>query len=207
MAKFRAQSRLLPVTLPGKITGDLYTIGNVAASDSASQSNAGGSSQTNTALKFDGVNDYINCGSGINLANKSFTVEFWAKREVIDGKQQLLVSLAQQSYPALNYGLLIGFRGGNNFFMAFWGNAIDTNDPYTDQNWHHWACTYNSSNRQQEIYLDGVLIKTRIADSHCLASGEFRLGCNFSQSEKFKGILGEVRIWNKVRTASEFKGI
>lgn len=162
--------------------------------------------QSNTALQFDG-NTHINCGSNINVANQSFTVEFWAKREVIDGTQQRLASQEQSSRPISNHALLIGFRPSNNFFMAFWGNAIDTDATYTDTNWHHWACTYNYSNYQQQIYCDGVLIKTRTADSHCLAAGDFRIACDFwGTGETFKGTLGEFRIWNKARTQAEIQG-
>ncbi|NEQ67038.1 MAG: hypothetical protein F6K21_16330 [Symploca sp. SIO2D2] len=158
-----------------------------------------------SALDFDG-HTQINCGQNIDLANKSFTVEFWVKRGVIDGKQQLLVSQAQQSNPKLNYGFLSGFRSNNKFFMAFWGNPINTNEVYTDQNWHHWTCTYNHSNKQQTLYCDGILLKTRIADSDCLASGEFRLGCSFANHQKFQGQIDEVRLWNRPRSQDEIQG-
>lgn len=36
------------------------------------------------ALDFDGVDDYVDAGTGISLANASFTVAFWAKRDAID---------------------------------------------------------------------------------------------------------------------------
>ncbi len=29
-------------------------------------------------LKFDGADDFVDAGTGVNLANSSFSVEFWA---------------------------------------------------------------------------------------------------------------------------------
>jgi len=159
-----------------------------------------------SALDFDGQTQ-INCGQNIDLANKSFTVEFWVKRGVIDGNQQVLVSQAQQSNPELNHRLVCGFRSSNKFFLAFGGgNAIETEEVYTDQNWHHWTCTYNHSNKEQTLYCDGILLKTRIADSDCLASGEFRIGCRFDTNHKFQGQIDEVRLWNRPRSQDEIQG-
>ena len=157
-----------------------------------------------TVMYFDG-NDDVNCGNGINLANSSFTISFWAKRNTIDGNQQCVLGQAQNSNPDLNYGLLIGFRNTNKFFMAFWGNAIDSDASYTDTNWHHWSCTFNHSTKEQIIYRDGVLIKQRNADSNCLASGDFLLGCCFGKIDYFRGLLAEVQVWNQVLTQQQIQ--
>jgi hypothetical protein len=153
-----------------------------------------------SALEFDGQS-YITCGSNINLADRSFAVEFWAKRGTID-RQQCIVG---QGKSVNNNALLIGFRANNNFFMAFWGNAIDTTSAYTDQNWHHWACSYNHQNKTQELYCDGVLVQTNTTNSDCLATGELLLGCRFDLNERFSGTIDEVRIWNRSRSHDEIK--
>jgi len=49
------------------------------------------------------------------------------------------------------------------------------------------------------------LLKTRIADSDCLASGEFRLGCGFDTNQKFQGQIDEVRLWNRARSQDEIQ--
>ncbi len=156
-----------------------------------------------SVLQFDGNTD-INCGNNINLANQSFTIEFWAKRGEFNGVNKIIVG---QGQAQSNHALAIGFRGSSNnhaFFMAFYGNAIDTDEGYTDSEWHHWACTYDKSTYTQKIYRDGEGIKTRIADSHTLASGEFFIG-RFSGTDKFNGYLAEMRVWNRVRSQNEIQ--
>ncbi|AOY79104.1 LamG domain-containing protein [Moorena producens JHB] len=156
-------------------------------------------------MQFDGADDYINCGNSFNLTNSSFTVSFWVKRTSINNSQHVVLALAQKSYPPQNHALLIGFRDNNRFFMAFWGNAIDTDTSYTETNWHHWACTFDHTTKRQVIYRDGIFVKERTASSNCLASGDFLLGCMFGNLFPFKGTLAEVRIWNKARTDEEIK--
>lgn len=154
-------------------------------------------------MSFDGSGDYINCGNSYNFANKSFTVEFWLKRTVIDNsQQQLIVSQGQMS---TNRALFIGFRTTSKFFMAFYGNALDTDNAYTDTDWHHWACTFDHTTKRQVIYRDGVLIKERTADSNSLASGDLFIGCLIDKTQYLNGNLAEFRIWNTPRSQAQIQ--
>ena len=157
-----------------------------------------------TALEFDG-SQYIDCGDGINLANKSFTIEFWAKRGNLTD-QQCIIGQAESVRPKSNSGLLAGFRDDNRFFLAFWGNAINTTTVYTDTDWHHWVCTYDHNTKIQKLYQDGTLaVDPRTATSNCLATGNFFIGCRFDQANKFRGTVDEVRIWDVARSAEDIK--
>jgi hypothetical protein len=87
------------------------------------------------ALQFDGLNDHVTVTGQIALNNASFTISFWGRRDAVGRAEWVL----WQGTEATNQGLHIGFRQGNEFACAFYGNDLNT-PPYTDTDWHHWAC-------------------------------------------------------------------
>ncbi len=157
--------------------------------------------QAMSALTLSG-SDYINCGNGIDLANKSFTLECWAKRNDTTGAQ----SIIGQGSPLTDQAILMGFRSTSHFFVGFWNGALDTTNPYTDTDWHHWAFTYDHNLYQQKIYRDGELVAgPRTTGSHSLSNGDFYIGCRFDESSKFLGSLDEVHVWDHARSQGEIQ--
>jgi|GEM_PF-1610389 len=155
------------------------------------------------ALAFDGVDDYITTPAGVNLANQSFTVEFWAKR-IINGADNYVVG--QQSSQTVNNSLHIGFRSGNNFTFAFYGNDLDVaSTAVTDGNFHHWSCVFmaNQPGTNRFIYLDGNLIASDEAQANYSGSGPLYIGTVPFAAAYFNGTLDELKIWNQARTATE----
>jgi len=151
-------------------------------------------------MVFDGKVDHVKCGNKIDLANKSFTVEAWAKRDATSRYHFVM----GQGAAAPNQSLHVGFRGTNKFTFAFYSNDVDTKEAYTDTEWHHWACTYNSTTKKRIIYRDGVLAGEDTAKAHYQGTGEFFIGrCGYANN--FDGSIADVRIWNKVRTAEEIR--
>jgi len=154
------------------------------------------------ALAFDGTDDSIDCGSGIDLANKSFTIECWVKSTAVN-KARYIVSQGQSS---TNQGLYLGFRSSNAFTLAFWGNSLDTDLTYTDNNWHHWSCVYDLASNQQLIYRDGEKVGSRQADAPYQGTGNFLIGLrNIGGNFLFEGELVELRIWQYARTQAEIQ--
>lgn len=158
------------------------------------------------ALTFDGADDYVNCGAGIDLANKSFTIEFWAKRDGINSND-FVIGLG--TYQNTNQFLHIGFRNTNQFTFAFYGNDANT-APYLDTGWHHWACVYDASAApgfiDRKIYRDGVLILDNEAAANFQGSGNCTIGTTYMSSHYcFDGSIDEVRIWEVVRTDAQIR--
>ena len=186
------------VTLPGKIASNIYTIGNIASDASASQLD------TSTALKFDGSNDYIDCGDRIDIANKSFSIEFWAKQNPVTSNGRWILA---QGTNKTNCALIIGFRASKTFTVAFYGDDLDT-DIFEDPQWHHWTCTYDAATKQRIIYRDGKKVVENNANADYKGTGNLYIGCrNFGNPEQyFPGELAEIKIWNKARTKAEIQG-
>ncbi len=151
-------------------------------------------------LTFDGKDDFIDCGSGINLTNTNFTIEFWAKRKRA-GKWHIV---AFQGELKNNHGLHIGFRSENLFTLAFFGNDLNTGK-YTDSDWHHWSCVYDRDRNQQIVYRDGIEVKNRQAQATYQGTGSFYIGSLQGTELFFEGQLADLRIWKEVRTPQEIQ--
>ena len=156
-----------------------------------------------TALNFDGTSRPVNAGGAVDLANRSFTVEFWAKRN----RSSTSDFIAGQGTGVNNQGLHIGFRADNRFTFAFYGNDLNAFASYgTDTAaWHHWACTYDAATGQRVVYRDGVAIASDTASAAYQGSGDFVLGYAPVQSGSFSGQLDDVRIWNAALTGAQVR--
>ncbi|AFY37274.1 putative outer membrane adhesin like protein [[Leptolyngbya] sp. PCC 7376] len=151
-------------------------------------------------LKFNGQNLFIDCGHHIDLNSTSFTIEFWAKRI---GKQKFHVAL-QQGNTGHHQCLHIGFRQNNVFTLGFYFDDLDTSQTYTDSVWHHWSCVYDRDRQHQEIFCDGKSVASRTC-KNLQTNANFYIGCHLGNQLFFNGFLAEIRIWNRIRTASEIK--
>ncbi|MFW9773597.1 MAG: DUF2341 domain-containing protein, partial [Candidatus Thorarchaeota archaeon] len=149
--------------------------------------------QIDGSIDFDGIDDYLDMGSTIDIASTSFSLSTWAKR----GSSGVADIIFQQGPAGVNTGLHVGFRSNNLFTFAFWADDLDTSQSYTDSDWHHWVCTYDSSVRARKIYRDGVNVASDTASNHFLASGDtFYLGYDGMVNDGFHGQLDESRILN-----------
>lgn len=152
-----------------------------------------------SALRFDGKTK-IKCGTKINLIDRSFSVEFWAKRESTK-KHHIIIG---QGPTGTNSSLTIGFKDSDCFTFGFYNNDLNTENIGTDSGWHHWACVYNAAPRKQIVYRDGEKVAERFANGHYQGSGVLYLGRS-SRGTLFFNIHVEeaqdnVRIWNRART-------
>ncbi|MGW1060671.1 LamG-like jellyroll fold domain-containing protein [Micromonospora rubida] len=184
------QSRVVHANLPGT-PATRYTLG-VSGTPYLS------------ALEFNGSNDYLDCGTGIDLTRSSFTVEFWVRR-LANGRPEIIVGLGTTA--TTDNSLHIGFRSSNAFTMAFWGDDLDVSSSYSDLNWHHWACVYDreGTNRNQIIYRDGVEVGRRVATGHFAGTGKLFISQSGDGSSRAYAQVDEVRVWGRVRTAEELR--
>jgi predicted outer membrane repeat protein len=145
---------------------------------------------------------YVDVGTNINLANSSFTVAGWAKRSTTSGKQWIV----SQGTNSTDRALVLGFRDSDRFTCAFYNDDLDTQTAYTDTNvWHHWACTFDAATRSRQIYRDGVLVASDTARGMFQASGVFNLGRAPWNEAYFSGALDDMRVYNRVLSASELQ--
>jgi hypothetical protein len=104
------------------------------------------------ALKFDGSDDYVDCGNNINLANSSFTIEYWAKRPILT-----------------NSSFVLGQSNGDQDIYFYFNNStffFSFNDSYVQANitldtlWHHYAATFDKIRASYKLEINDTTLKT-----------------------------------------------
>lgn len=194
----------------------------------------------NTALSFDGTNDFVTAGAAPTLnvgqlSDAGFTLECWFRREgtgllsnsgsggvsavaplfgkgrgesdgtnvdcnIFFGVNSAgLLAADFEAYPAT------GIAAGENFpFTA-------TNEPVTNNVWHHAAVTYDHATSTWQMYLDGINVGSKTVTSgarpryDCIQ--HFAIGAALNSTGTrdgaFRGRIDEARVWNYARSAAE----
>ena len=151
-------------------------------------------------LFFDGDDDYV-VGDTIDIKHKSFTMEFWAKRNSAGGDRMVI---GHGQWGKGNRGMHYGFRN-DNLYCGFYGDDISSDTAFTDPAWHHYAVTFDTATYLQSLYRDGELVNTRTSDSTYYGVGPVYVGVVSNINRHFRGYLDEVRVWDTVRTVEEIR--
>jgi len=159
---------------------------------------------TDKGIKFDGVDDYVNCGNNASLnITQAITVSVWVKP--IIGTQMNVVN--HGVYNTSGYYVAIGSSGNIRFLdkNLYGGGTLDSISTIPNDTWSHVAITYNNSN--VSIYLNGSIDKVDAKTGKLSTPlSNLLIGIYSSlSSEKFKGSIDEVRIYNRALSASEIK--
>ena len=153
-------------------------------------------------LDFDGVDDYVDAGNSINLANQSFSLAAWVKRE----RNGVYEWLTCQGQSTPNLGLHFGFRETNVFTFAFHSNDLDTPASYADTDWHYWVGTYDANTGARKIYRDGQVVASDTATANYQGTGNLRIGTRYDlDGGFFQGQIDEVRVRDVVLTGQQIR--
>jgi hypothetical protein len=139
--------------------------------------------------------------SGIDLSNKSFSIEFWAK-VYPTGNSKYIIGQGPAT-ARRNSDLHIGFDNSTDFRFGFYD--YDLSAPVqSDTLWHHWAVVATDwglgVGGDRYIYRDGSLIAHDESDGFSnlsyIGTGQILIGnCTFA-SDYFDGYVSDVRIWS-----------
>ena len=154
-------------------------------------------------VSFDGATGYLQVANGFDFASGSFTVEFWAKRDVL-GTNQVVIS--QGNSP--NNLFAVGFNASNNVEVTVgnqtYSSTFTNND---DSTWHHYTVAYDKPNLTLEIFDRSssatVSSTTNNFFSSFTSGGKTYFGKNSqNNSEFFNGSAHQIRIWNRALSSS-----
>jgi len=143
-----------------------------------------------TSISFDGASSYLESPAGINLADKSFSLEFWAQKE--SGATGTV--MAQGLNETQN--LAVGFTD-TDVEVVINGTAYSATNTVDDGSWHHWAVTYDNGQKALTVYADDQVLLETTAEATA-ASGAFKMGrAANTNSNFFTGKIHDVRIWKR----------
>ena len=153
------------------------------------------------ALSFDGENDCVKIADSADLQlTEDFTLEAWVKPQGDGDSEPILFKEGPGAYGLYdglyNEGNMEGLIGEASFTRAL---------DYTDAEpnvWTHLALTYDGA--QMRLYVDGELTDTTPAPEGVEASsGDLSIGCDTEYKDHFKGLIDEVRVYDRALDAGE----
>jgi hypothetical protein len=170
-------------------------------------SSGGGSSFENLySFEFNGVDDYVDCGSFSAYDNGDLSASIWIKKSTM-GTYEYALSNSGSSARA---GFDIIFE--NAFRRVSIGRRTRTSDVatafvdigFTLNTWHNIAFTYKDSTRTLKVYMDSVLQSTTIGSASTnSASLNLTIGSYQGTSNFTSGIIDEVALFNSELSASD----
>ena len=173
----------------------------------------------NTALSFDGSNDYATAPLNLSATPK-VTIEFWLKWNSYSNNDDIAFELTS-NFNNTNGGFLINpnsSTSSSRFEVALGRNGSRNNAYFTRPSanvWHHYAIVLDTSAaaaQQIAVYVDGSPVSI-VKGSSGTGAGNFANstlyimarngGSLFSSSLFGAGTLDEVAIYNQVLSAAQ----
>ena len=195
--------------------------GAVAFADTSGQDNNGSclgpscptsgvNGKFDTAVQFDGVDDYVSVPDSPALDLTTFSIGAWVKpTQIKSGWQPLIVKENNTGY-ARNYGLFIvpnamqahfSFQAGN---CTTW-RSYSSIGSMTQNAWNHVMITYDGS--RFKLYLNGSLdTSADIASSVCQNNEPLKIGRELSAYTPFVGYIDEVAIFDRALSPDVIHG-
>ena len=163
------------------------------------------------ALKFDGLDDYVDLGSNAIASNQAeCTVSSWFKSTASGIATQIIYGEGNTAIGG-HYLTLFFDPSAKTINVVIYDGSIfaflNSSQIVNDDKWHHVAYVKRASN-DYELYLDGVSvdtdstdISTPTIDNVGVGSSDLAGGYNYF----FNGTIDEVRIYNKSLTPEEIQ--
>ncbi|WP_089354861.1 LamG-like jellyroll fold domain-containing protein [Ekhidna lutea] len=161
---------------------------------------------TENALNFDGTDDNVTIthDATLNLDDGAFTIEYWARPEVVDGNFRWIMSKSNTGNASIEF--ITGINSTNQWRFGLRGLNMDivgTSTVVANQ-YYHIACVFDGS--EARLYVNGDLEGTAsVSGSAVTGSENIVIGARnaATPTQFFDGSIDEVRFWNTARTLQQ----
>jgi hypothetical protein len=166
----------------------------------------GKSGKFNSAMSFDGVDDYVDAGDNgtTDMGFSNFTVEGWIKTSSSGGGYGRLVDKSfATGFSVFVRSGTIGMAIANLYNL----NARSGAATITDNQWHHVAVVFNR-NGNAVFYVDGHIdgAATDISSTSAVDlnnATNFKIGNGTTGDSPFAGLIDDVKIYNYALTQQQ----
>lgn len=167
--------------------------------------------QHGKAASFDGVNDYITIpnSASTNISGNALTLSMWINPQPLATGDSVVIGKfwnTSMSSPYYQYGLELGGGNKTDFYIgtssgprvAMAGTTLPFNQ------WTYLAVTFDGA--QVRTYVNGTLVNTQALSASITARGNaMNIGADASTAQFQKGLLDDVRIYNRVLTQTQIQ--
>lgn len=162
-----------------------------------------------SALEFDGVDDYVDCGNDESLdMTDELTVSAWIKRSSFSTTGTVVGKNNGNSVTA-GYGLFSYTQGVEfNFYSAGRWRRTTPRVAVTANQWHHVAGTFNGNIAY--LYVDGEQKASLVYSGDITIAAGYPVQIGYWRSQKteyFNGSMDEVTIYDRALSADEIRGL
>ncbi len=167
-----------------------------------------------SALEFDGIDDYVNLGSNTNLDVSTFTIDMWIKplslhyggqyQNIIMGREFYTIPVTSGS--GFRYG--IATSGQVHFWTTQSGGSLSLNSGDTflsPGNFYHLIVTYDGTTQTGNMYINGNLAGTATGTYVVPSGRNLVINGGIGGTTGSNSIIDEVRILNRALTEQEIK--
>ena len=172
----------------------------------------------NKAYSFDGNADFINCGnnSSVNISG-SITLSSWILANNFNNDHGIIskMNTSGNNSGVCAYNLVTS----SAFSIAplnklRWDNSCNFlySDAITINNWIHVVVTFDNTNSEKKIYINGLLSASNFSpqSSITLTSDNLYIGAHQPSNVanwSWDGKLDDIGIWNRVLTTCEIQNL
>ncbi|MEM7028170.1 MAG: LamG-like jellyroll fold domain-containing protein [Chloroflexota bacterium] len=155
-------------------------------------------------LTFTGQHNSLIVNEPINLASQSFSIAFWTK--VTEPQAIPSQFIFAQGSPSQSFtdNLLVEFEA-DKLTCQFSGYSLTTPVTSGNDDWHHWACTFDATSKMGRIYRNGIPLVEKAAPDVYRGQGALYIGRapHSSFGNYFNGSLDELLVYNRPLTEEE----
>jgi len=163
----------------------------------------------NGALSFDGVDDYVAVpGTVYATQNASFSFSAWVNLTDFSNSSPDIMQIKSDTASPWHVLLsnnesYLGISVGSSSTWA----TIKTNNVPSLGAWHHIVVTYNGNDPSTignfQIFLDGVSQTLSSAGGYSDQAQNNKIGAAQTSANQWKGLIDDVRIYNRALTAAD----
>lgn len=160
-----------------------------------------------TALEFDGVDDYVDCGNDASLKPQQLTVTLWFNTKQIAAMSVMFKAGKNWNDMA---GALVKIDPGGKLVGGIpqgAGNSAVwlTNPGLETEKWYHVALTIDGTN--SILYLDGANIASDATGEIFYDDRPIAIGSEGGTTNPFDGFIDEVALFNEALTEEDINTI
>lgn len=168
----------------------------------------------NTTFTFDGTDDYIDVGAGINFTGEqSFTLNTWVYFDNDPLTRTSFFISKRNNYwlwwngvgefGLADNALIFGLRDGSfqDMVEAPW-------TPNANQ-WYLLTAIYDANADTASIYVDGTLLLQETGQNYAMAGSAYglELGQHYNDNRRIEGSLDDIRIYDRALSSAEVNAL